>query len=380
MLRSRLFLLLAPVLLVGCGLITPSKTSEEDQELQEFAERRQEAATYYDGGEFIRAAAQYKKALELRPEHFMTQLGYAYSLTNTRFAPNIVLAIDFLNKTITVQTDDSKEAKRVYGLAEAYRLLAMYHRRRAEERENRGLLDEAEEDRVEGIKFAQSGVEAYERILVIDRRLESRNISGPIRASASLAPLAHIGIAVCCIILGDKDNQGPLDRAVHEVNQYATIAARAREFWETRRERMMQIDPLQSAVDGPGKQLASVEERARYDEMIQNTVEKEAIVRQGLVETYMYLGRFEDGVRESSKILELDNSRDDALFFRARCYALMEPPNYERALVDMREYRSRQDLTRLTQKVIRINQLISTYETRLREQKREKELSEAAGG
>jgi len=373
MVRPRVLLLFG-LALAGCGLITPSKTSKEDKELLEFAEARQRAATYYDGGEYVRAAAQFKKALDLKPYHYMTQLGYAYSLTNTRYAPNIVLALKYFDATIGVQSDASKEVKRVYGMAEAYRLLAMFHRRRYREREDKGLLDDAREDSKQAVSYANNGIEAYERVLEIDKTLETRSISAPFRTSASLAPMARIGIAVCCIILGNRENQDPINRAVEEINVYASTAANARKFWEMRREKTMEVDPLESMVEGGSEQMQSAEQRARYDERIKSTIEKEALVRQALVETYIFLGRYTDAIDECGRILELDDGQAQAFFFRARCYALLEPPQYERALADMREYRARQDLTRLTQEIIRINQLIKMYEAKLRDQKREAEL------
>ncbi|MHC4940431.1 MAG: hypothetical protein ACYTHK_15940 [Planctomycetota bacterium] len=378
MVRLSVLLVFSGILL-GCGLIAPSKTSEEDKELQEFAEARQRAATYYDGGEYTRAASQYKKALDIKPYHFMTQLGYAYSLTNTRYAPNIMLSIKFFNETMGRQGDPNKEVKRVFGLAEAYRLLAMFHGNRAQEREDNGLLDEAQVDAKESRSFSRSGIEAYEEVLVIDRKLESKSIASPFRASASLAPMARIGIAHCCIMLGNRENQAPLERAVEEVNIYAQTAANARKWWEQRREKVMEIDPLDSMVDGASQQMQSADDRRRYDEKIKATVEKEVLVRQALVITYMYIERYEEAIREASNILSLDDNQSQALFYRARCYSLLKPPQYERALEDMKEYRARQDLTRLTQEVIRINQLIRQYEARLREQKRDREL-DAAGG
>jgi len=369
-------LLLFGLALAGCGLLTPSKTSDEELETQEWAEARQRAATYYDGGEFVRAAAQYKKALDIKPYHYMTQLGYAYSLTNTRYAPNIVLALKYFSETIGRQHDENKEVKRVFGMGEAHRLLAMFHRRRAREREDKGLIDESKTDRAEANGYAKKGIEAYEQVLVIDKRLEAKSIAAPLRASASLAQMARIGIAVCCIVLGDRENQALIERAVHEINEYADTAAKAREFWTKQRKKTMEIDPLNTMVDSGSEQMQTVEQRRRYDELITGTVEKEAIVRQALVETYMYLERFDTAIRECTRILELDESKSQALFLRARCYALQEPPQYERALEDLREYRSRQDLTRLTQEVIRINQLIKMYEKRLERQRKERELEQ----
>ena len=209
---------------------------------------------------------------------------------------------------------------------------------------------------------------------MIDKKLESKSISAPFRASASLVPMARIGIAHCCIMLSDRDNQAPIERAVEEVNLYAQTAANARKWWTQQRKKVMEVDPLDSMLEDGSEQIQSVDQRRRYDEKIKATVEKEALARNALVITFMNIERYEDAIRECSNMIELDDNQSQALFYRARCYALLDPPQYERALEDMREYRARQDITRLTQEVIRINQLIQQYESRLREQKRDKEL------
>ena len=380
MVRTVSTLVLA-ALLIGCGLILPAKTGEEDKELSEWAEKKQRAAQYYDGGDFIRAAAQYKKALDIKPHHVTTQLGYAYSLKSTEYVPNIKMAIQVFNDEIPEQSDLSREVKRIFGAAECYRLLAIFFRRRAEQRDNKGQLGQAQEDRVQSVRYAQDGIAGYERVMAVDHKLEARQIIAPFRASASLTPLAHLGIGVCCIVLGDRKNQAPLDRAVEEINQYAKIAANARRFWEKRRERLMATDPGADALlPDAGRTISSAEQRRRYDERIRSTVQKEALVRQMLVQTYMYLERYPDAIDQCTRVIELDDNEDDSLYFRARAYALLKPAQFERAIEDMKEYRTRQDLSRLTQKVVQINKLIRNYERKLREQEKQAEADRLANG
>jgi len=370
MLRMGLLLLCFAVL-AGCGSIFSSGTKKDDKEMVKFAELRQRAATYYDGGDFYRAAAQYKEALAMRPDHVMTQLGYAYSLKNTEFPPNIKLAVQKFND-VHEQKDLSKEVKRVFGMADCYRTLAIYFRRRAEERSNKGLLDQAAEDRKLCVAQANDGILAYERVLAIDHKMEMRAAAGQFRASASLAPMAHLGIGVCCIVLGDRKNQAPLVRAVDEINVYAQTAANARAFWEKQREKIMDTDPMAEAqVPSMGEQLGGVEARRRFDERIRSTVTKEILVRQALIETYMYLERFHDAIEQCTNIIELDDREPTAFFFRARAYVLLKPAQYERAIEDMKEGQKRQDSSRLTQDVVRVNQLIRTYERKLEEQKKQ---------
>ena len=368
-------------LLIGCGLIFPAKTEDADKEKVKWAEHRQRAAQYYDGGDFIRAAAQYKKALNIKPNHIMTQLGYAYSLKNTKHVPNVMLAIQVFNDEISQQSNLDREVKRIYGSADCYRMLAVQFRRRADSRENKGLLKQAGEDRVFSAQYANDGIVGFERVLAIDHEMEARQITAPFRASASLAPLAHLGIGVCCIVLGDRKNQAPLDRALEEINVYAQTAANARTWWEKERKKMIETEPMADAqIPSAGEALGGVEDRRRYDERIKSTIRKEALVRQALVQTYMYLERYPDAIDQCTRVVELDDTAPDALYYRARAYALLKPPQYERAIEDMKEYRTRQDLSRLTQKVIQINKLIRSYERKLHEQKKQAEADRTTNG
>ncbi|MGH7163836.1 MAG: hypothetical protein ACREID_10170, partial [Planctomycetota bacterium] len=79
----RLGWVLLPLACAACHGQLGQRTSQEDKDLNNFAEARTRAATYYDGGDYVRAAAQYKKALDFRPNHDATRLGYAYSLIGT---------------------------------------------------------------------------------------------------------------------------------------------------------------------------------------------------------------------------------------------------------------------------------------------------------
>ena len=100
------------------------QTTDEDQELNNFAEARVRAATYFDGRDFERAAEQYKKALEYRPKHVPTRLGYAYSLMWTEKPNKLETAQQEFEEMGTVR-NPKLEVKRIYGLAMTYRALAV---------------------------------------------------------------------------------------------------------------------------------------------------------------------------------------------------------------------------------------------------------------
>ena len=78
------------VLFAGCHGIFADRTDEGDKEIASFAEARQRAATYYDGGDYYRAVAQYREALAIRKDHFMCRLGLAYSLMFTNQPTNLL--------------------------------------------------------------------------------------------------------------------------------------------------------------------------------------------------------------------------------------------------------------------------------------------------
>jgi hypothetical protein len=85
-----------------------------------FAEARQRAATFYDGGDYVRAAAQYKEALKIRKDHFMCRLGLAYSLMFIN-QPSTLGDAEKEFVAIGERRDPKEEVKRVYGLGLTYR-------------------------------------------------------------------------------------------------------------------------------------------------------------------------------------------------------------------------------------------------------------------
>ena len=132
----------------------------------------------------------------------------------------------------------------------------------------------------------------------------------------------------------------------------------------------MDFDPANGTVQRTPTGSANAEDGRQYDQRLINAVKREALVRQALVETYMVLDRFDDAAKECSNILRLDNSRAQALFYRARCFALMTPPNWERALKDMKAFQTRQGGNVPANEAIRVSKLIGRYEAELKTTKR----------
>ena len=365
---DRFLPLLLLLTLVGC---MHRKTTEEEKELNEFAQARQRAATYYDGGDYSRAAAQYLKTLELKPDHVPSQLGYAYSLMRTDLPRHQITAEKNLTE-MGVQEDERWEVKRIYCLAMVHRNLGKHYQRRSRIRGQEGNLRGSATDLTASHEHARLSIGFFKTVLDIDDRMATRYSAGR-RVSASLKPDAYVGMAHCEIILGDADHLDHFERAVEYIQKFAAIARTARRFWNEQRKRTLAEDPLTAGTKGDaGTATPSQEERKRYERRIFNTIREEVTVRRALLDTFLYLNQYVHAIQEANRILSLDPSTDQILLLRGRAYAALTPPNYEAAVRDLKAYRARQDLDRLTETLVRLNKLIKTYEERL--------ASEFAGG
>lgn len=362
----RISLLLALFLaLTGCY----KKTSEDEEELNSFAEARQRAATYYDGGDYSRAAAQYATALAVRPDHVPTRLGYAYSLMFTDVPSNQIRADQELVNM--GELDDGRmEVKRIYCLGMVHRNLAKNYQRKSRIEEQDGDLNSSSTSRVTAREHAVRSLEYYEEVIKIDDELATRYSAGR-RVSASLKPDAYVGMAHDEIILGDAAHLNHFANAEKYILEFASIARTARKFWMERRERILADDPLTAGDRGEaGTATPSEEERKRYERRILNTINQEVAVRRALMDTYLYVNDYTRAIQEANMILSLDADVDEVVLLRGRAYALLTPPDYESALQDLRAYRARQDLSVLTENLVRLNRLIKTYEERFEAQLR----------
>jgi tetratricopeptide (TPR) repeat protein len=177
-------LCLISILLGGCHGWLGGRTTEEDQEINEFAEARQRAATYYEGRDYSRAAAQFKKALDIRPDHYSTKLGYAYSLMYTKEPANLVEAENQFNE-IGVRKDKTEEVKRIYGLALTHRTLATRFDGQARYHDRKGMLEWRDKDIYNSRKHAREGIKLFKQVLDSDTALAKAQDAAPRRVSAS---------------------------------------------------------------------------------------------------------------------------------------------------------------------------------------------------
>ena len=358
-----LFALLAA--LTGCF----KKTTEDDKELNTFAEARQRAATYYDGGDYTRAAAQYSRALEIRPDHVPTRLGYAYSLMFTDLPSNQLRADQELVNMGKLD-DERMEVKRVYCLGMVHRNLAKNYQRRSRLEEQKGDLNSSRNSSLTAREHARRSLDYFGNVIEIDDELATRYSAGR-RVSASLKPDAYVAMAHCEIIMGDATHLEHYETAEKYILEFASIARTARKFWMERRERILAEDPLTAGDLGdPGTATPSEEERKRYERRILSTISQEVAVRRALMDTYLYLNNYARAIQEANVILSLDSDVDEVVLIRGRAYASLEPPDYESALKDLNAYRARQDLSVLTENLVRLNRLIRTYEQRLDAQRK----------
>jgi len=361
------------VLLGGCHGFFGGRTTEEDQEMAEFAEARTRAATYYDGRDYERAATQFGKALELRPKHFPTRLGYSYSLMFTNEPRNLEVAKEEF-EDIGVREDKKEEVKRVYGLAMTHRALAAKLYAQALFMDRKGNLDGAADSIGNARNHAREGLGLFGRVIEIDEALADMQKIAPLRVSASLTPDAHAGMAHCEIILADHDHPNHLKKAIGHIEKFAKVAARARLFWEKKREQVLAIDPMRDGAGGSA-QMATLRgrERLAYEARILRTLDQEVAMRMALIEVFIQMGRHMDVVHECDRIQKLDSTNDRVYWLRGQAHASLNPPNYRAALKDLEEYRSRQNLTKLTDDLVRLNRWIKAFQRALAVQ-------DAAGG
>lgn len=357
--------------LAGCHGLFGARTTDEDQEKNRFAEARQRAATYYDGGDYVRAAAQYQKALEIRPDHFPTRLAYAYSLMYTKDPTNLLRAQNEF-EDIRRRKDLGQEVKRIYGLAVTHRTLAARLQAQALYHDQKGMIEWATRDVQLARKHATTSLELFDKIFEYDEKLSSKQAVAPMRVSASLTPDAHAGMAHCEIILADKEHLDHLDRAVQHIQAFSEIAERARRFWSERRERILMTDPVREEEMGnPDSNTARGQERVLYEKRIASTIDQEVAMRRSLVEVYIQMERPEDVISECDKILKLAPEFDRAYWLRGQAYASLDPPDYRAALNDLEEFRKLQSLEEgLTETMVRLNRWIKKYEEELAKQKK----------
>ncbi len=361
---------LAFVLLLGCHGLLGGRTTDEDQALNNFAEARVRAATYYDGRDFERAAEQYKKALEYRPKHVPTRLGYAYSLMWTEKPIKLVTAQQEFEEMGTVR-NPKLEVKRIYGLAMTYRTLAKIYQAQAIYHDKRSMSKWWARDRVHAITHADKAIKLFQAVLDFDDELAKKEKIAPLRVSASLTPDAHVGMAHCYIIKADNEHVDSLNKAIGHIRIFAQVAEKARRFWTMKRTKVMATDPLREGERGSADpESLRGAARERYERRILRTVEQEVAMRKTLVEVYNQLERYQDSVNECDIILQLDNSYDRIYWLRGQAHASLEPPNYDAALKDIEEYRRRTSKGGLTEELVRVNRWIKVYRGLLAKQKK----------
>jgi tetratricopeptide (TPR) repeat protein len=354
---------LLPLLLLfgaGCHGEFAPKTTEEDKAINNFAEARLRGATFYQGGDYVRAAEQYRKALEYRPQNGACLLGYGYSLMKTDVPSQLVEARKQF-EAMKPFMDKDQEVKRIHGLGLTHRALAIHFQARGRIRAKEGKVKEGEQDFATARAHARDGIGCFETILAREDR-----------TSLSLRPDAHIGAAHCQVLLADATNKEPFEKALAHIQAFSDIAEKARRHWSEGRERILSTDPLQDDPQGDAKatekRAADLQRAAAYEVALVALTPREVAVRKALVETYFYLNRIEDGIKELDTIEKLAPDDGDVYYYRGRAYAFLSPPDYVAALRDLNKYRTMKAGGSLTEEMIQLNRLIRTYEEKLRQQ------------
>jgi len=328
------------------------------------------AATYYDGRDFDRAAQQFKKALEYRPKHAASRLGYAYSLMRTEKPKSLVRSQEEFEDMATLG-DPKQEIKRVYGLAMTHRTLAKTFQAQAIFHDKRGMLNWWKKDRLNAVTNADIALVLFQEVLDFDDKLAKTEKIAPLRVSASLTPDAHAGMAHCYIIKSDTLHPDSLEKAVKHIQVFSETAEKARRFWSQRRTRILAVDPLREGQVGDADpKSVRGQERLLYERRILRTIEQEVAMRRTLVEVYNQLARYPDSISECSIILQLDNSYDQVYWLRGQAHASLKPPEYQKAIDDIEEYRRRKSTGGLTEELVRVNRWIKKYRALLAKQKK----------
>jgi len=82
------------------------------------------------------------------------------------------------------------------------------------------------------------------------------------------------------------------------------------------------------------------------------------------------VNRFPEAITEANVILTIDPDVDILYRERARAYLFLQPPDRRAALRDLREYRARLPVGRLTDEMVEVNRAIRQLEKEIEKEPR----------
>ena len=324
---------------VGCKSsdLGMEPTEKEDTEARR-KHHEESAMTYYDGGRYEQAAAQWRKVLEITPDDKRAKWGLAKALAQTgtvanlRVAESIFLQIIDLDWTHPTRGNIKFELER--DLAQIYVDLADYYDRDAhalEEHLDKSrdpvVLRQMQDQIAKRDELLQRAMPLYERVL----------------AQSPENPYALTGLAKANLIIGDPD------RGLTYARRYIALS---RESQVLRQKQFEEFEKARGRDTTP-------EQREFLKGKIRTAREKELGMRLLVASVLMRKKDAIGAVKEYDTILEMDPARPAAYVERAQAYALMG--DYKKAMSDIEKYLKITDPVKHHEARIKAADLLDTY-------------------
>jgi tetratricopeptide (TPR) repeat protein len=324
---------------VGCKSsdLGMEPTQKEDTEARR-KHHEESAMTYYDGGRYDQAAAQWRKVLEITPDDKRAKWGLAKALAQTGTVANLRVAesifVQILDLDWNHPTRGNIKFELERDLAEIYVDLADYYDRDAHALEE--SLDKSRDPVVLG--RMQSQIAKRNELLLKAMPLYER-----VLAQSPENPYALTGLAKANLIIGDPD------RGVTYARRYIALShdsqvLRQKQFEEFEKARGRDTTP---------------EQREFLKGKIRTAKEKELGMRLLVASVLMRKKDAIGAVAEYDAILVMDPARPAAYVERAQAYALMG--DHRRAMADLEKYLKVTDPVKHHGARIRAADLLDTY-------------------
>jgi Tfp pilus assembly protein PilF len=338
-------------LLAAAGLLLPACTAaemapeptEKQDDAARLAHYEESAQTYYDGARYEQAAAQWRKVLELQPNHQKARWGLAKSLANTGTAPNLreaeqifaeIVNLDWSHPT---RGDIRFEVLRDFGqvyldLADLYdkdvrSLEAQIDARAVPEAKGRAEIERETRMRDDLLSKA---IPLFEQVL--ERSREN--------------PYALAGLAKSHLLVGD-----PM-RGVSYARRYVALSEESQRGWEAE---------LKQYEEDLGKARSKITDNMRklYREKIRGAREKEIGMRLLIAAVLMRTGDPAGAEVEFDRVLALDPARPAAYLERAQARAAAG--RFRPAMLDLEKYLQVTDPVKQHESRIKAAGLLETY-------------------
>ena len=312
-------------------------TEKEDSEAVR-KHHEESALTFYDGGRYEQAAAQWRKVLEMTPDDKKAKWGLAKSLAmtgtvqNLRIAESIFVQIIDLDWNHPTRGNIRFELER--DLAEVYVDLADYYDKDAhflaeklEKTADPSLEESRRRQQATRDDLLRKAIPLYEHVL----------------AQSPENPYALAGLAKANLIIGDPD------AGLSYARRYVALSH------ESQVLRQKQFEEFEKAR---GRDTTT-EQRAFFKDKIRGAREKELGMRLLVASVLMRRKDAAAAVVEYDAILAIDPARPAAYVERAQAYALLG--DHRKAMVDLETYLKITDPVKHHEARIKAAELLDKY-------------------